>query len=99
MTHSGLGNKFEFTLDSVIIPDLSNSSKIGAGKVNHHSRLYIVSHFTHKSDYISLLTHDNEESKSWHERFGNLNFKYLDQLSKGGMVDGLPHIQYVDGVF
>jgi hypothetical protein len=31
--------------------------------------------------------------------FGHLNFKYLDQLSKGGMVDVLPHIQYIDKVF
>jgi hypothetical protein len=28
-----------------------------------------------------------------------MNFKYLDQLSKSGMVDGLPHIQFIDGVF
>jgi transposase InsO family protein len=34
----------------------------------------------------------------WHERFGHLNFKYLDQHSKAEMLDGLPHIQYTDGV-
>jgi hypothetical protein len=38
--------------------------------------------------------HVNEESRLWNERFGHLNFKYLDELSKGGMVDGLLHIQY-----
>jgi hypothetical protein len=28
-----------------------------------------------------------------------MNFKYLDHLSKGGMVYVFPHIQYTDGVF
>jgi hypothetical protein len=85
--------------DSIIIFDLSDCSKIVVGKVNHHSRLYTLSDFTHKYDYVYLITHGNEESRLWHEMFGNLNFKYLYNLSKGGMVDGLPHIQYIDGVF
>jgi transposase InsO family protein len=58
------------------------------GEVYHHSRGTFC-HFTHKYDYLSLLTHANEESR----------FKYLDQLSKGGIVYGLPHIQYTDRVF
>jgi hypothetical protein len=62
ITHSGSGKKVEFTLDSVIISDLSDGSKIVVGEVNHHSGLYTFSHFTHKSDYVSLLTHANEES-------------------------------------
>jgi hypothetical protein len=92
ITHSGSGKKVEFTLDSVIIFDLSDGSKIIVGEVKQNSRLYTFCHFTHKSDYVSLLTHANEESRLWHERFGHMNFKYLDHLSKGGMVDGLPHI-------
>jgi hypothetical protein len=62
ITHSGSGKKVEFTPDSVIISDLSDGSKIVVGEVNHHSRLYTFSHFTHKYDYISLLTHANEDS-------------------------------------
>jgi hypothetical protein len=89
----------EFSLDLVIIYDFLDGSKIIVGEVNHHSRLYTFSHFTHKSDYVYLLTRDNEECRLWHERFGHLNFKYLDHLSNGGMVDGLPHIHYIDGVF
>jgi hypothetical protein len=97
-THLVLGKKVEFIPDSVIIFDSLDGSKIVVGEVNHHSRLYAFSHFTHKSDYVSILTHANEESKLWHEMFGHLNFKYLYQLSKGVMVDGLPHIQYTYGV-
>jgi hypothetical protein len=61
------------------------------GEVNNHYRLYTFSLFTHKSDYVYLLTNANEESRLWHKRFGNLNFEYLYQLSKGGMVDGFSH--------
>jgi hypothetical protein len=86
ITHSSSRKKVEFTSDSAIISDLSHGSKIVVGEVNHHSRLYTFSHFTHKSDYIYLLTHANEESKLWHERFGHLNFKYLYQLSKGLII-------------
>jgi hypothetical protein len=98
ITYLGSGKKVEFNLDSVIISDLLDGSKIIVGEVNHHSRLYTFSQFTQKYDYVSLITHANEESRLWHERFENLNFKYLHHLSKGGMVDGLPHIQYRDGV-
>jgi hypothetical protein len=31
---------------------------------------------------VMLLTHTNDESRLWHERFGHLNFRYLQQLSK-----------------
>ena len=89
----------ELTLNSIILSDLSDGSKIVVGEVNYHSRLYTFSHFTHKYDYVYLTTRANEESRLWHERFGHMNFKYLDQLSKGGMVDRLPHIQYTNGVY
>jgi hypothetical protein len=82
ITHSGSRKKLEFTPDSVIIFDLSYGSKIVVGEVNHLSRLYTLSHFTHKYDYVSLLTHTNEKSKLCHKSFGHLNFKYLDHLSK-----------------
>jgi hypothetical protein len=60
--HSGSRKKVEFIMDSVIIFDLSDGSKIVVGEVNYHSRLYTFSHFTHNFYYISLLTHSNEYS-------------------------------------
>jgi hypothetical protein len=95
ITHSGSGKKVELTPDSVIISVFSYGSKFFVGEVNHRSRLYTFSHFSHKYDYVTLLTHDNEESRLWHEKFGNLYFKYLNNISKAGMVYGLPHIQYI----
>ena len=99
ITHLGSVKKVEFTPRLVIIYDLLDGSKIAIGEVNHHSRLYTFSHFTHKSNYVYIIKHANEETSLWHARFGNMNFKYLYHLSKGGMVDGLPDIQYTDGVF
>jgi hypothetical protein len=33
------------------------------GEVDHHSRLYTFSHFVPKYDYVTLITHENEESR------------------------------------
>jgi hypothetical protein len=49
-------------------------------------------------DYALLLTHDDESSRIWHERFGHLNFRYMQQLRKQGMVDGLPDIHFSKGI-
>ena len=82
MTHTGSGRKVEFTPDSVSIYDMQTNLKIASGKVNDQSRLYTFSDFVPQSDSILLLTHANEESRIWHERFGHLNFRYMQQLSK-----------------
>ena len=36
-----------------------------------------------------FLTHSNDVSKLWHEKFGHLNFHYLHQLNQQSMVIGL----------
>jgi len=61
ITNSSSREKVEFNPNSIIIFDLSNGSKIVVDEVNQYSRLYSFSHFTHKYDYMSLLTHSNEE--------------------------------------
>jgi hypothetical protein len=47
---------------------------------------------------LYLLTHADESSRIWHERFGNLNFIYMQQFSKKILVDGLPDIHFSKGV-
>ena len=42
--------------------------------------------------------HANNTSKLWHEIFGHLNFKYIQQLHNENMVEGLPLIKYFEGV-
>ena len=55
-------------------------------------------HFVGDSNPTALLTHGNEFSRLWHERFGHLNFKYLQQLQKKSMVEGLPVIKATTGI-
>ena len=42
--------------------------------------------------------HANEEIGIWHEILGHLNFRYMQQLNKQGMVKGLPTIEFSNGV-
>jgi hypothetical protein len=91
------GKRVEFTSYSVTVLDMHDSSIIAVGEVDHKSRLY---KFTKFIDYDSslLLTHDNESIRVWHERFGHLNFRYMQRLSKQGMVKVLPYIHFSEGV-
>ena len=68
------------------------------GIANHSTMTYELSHFLHVSPPTTLLTHANNTSKIRHERFGHLNFKYLQQLHNDKMVEGFPLIQTLDGV-
>jgi hypothetical protein len=89
----------EFTPNSVTIYDMHDNSKIVVGEVNHQSHLYTFSKFIAKSDSSLLLMHVDNDSRLWHERFGHLNFKYMQQLSQQGMVIGFPNIHFSKGVF
>jgi hypothetical protein len=92
-----ISKRVEFTSDSVTVLDMHDSSIIVVGEVDHKSWLY---KFTKFIDYDSsfLLTHANDSSRVWHERFGHLNFRYMQQISKQGMVKGLADIQFFEGV-
>ena len=70
---------------------MQTNSMVSTGEVNHQSRLYIFSEFI-EPDSALLLTHADESSRIWHERFGHLNFRYMQQLSKKILVDGIPYI-------
>ena len=67
------------------------------GKVNDNKRLYTFSHFVPKSPSQALLTHSTSHSTLWHERFGYLAFRHLQQLSHSHMVKGLPNINFSKG--
>jgi hypothetical protein len=97
MTNSSTRKKFVFTPNAVDIYDMQTNSKVGTSEVNHQSRLYTFSEFI-EPDSALLLTHADESSRIWHERFGHLNFRYMQQLSKHILVDGLPNIHFSKGV-
>jgi hypothetical protein len=76
---------------------MKTNSMVSIGEVNHQSRLYIFFEFI-EPDSALLLTHVEENSRIWHESFRNLNFRYMQQLSKHGMVYGLPTIHFSKGI-
>jgi hypothetical protein len=45
-----------------------------------------------------MLSHTDESSRIWHKRFGLLNFRCMQQLSKKILFDGLPDIHFSKGV-
>jgi hypothetical protein len=97
MTNSNTGKKFIFTPNAVDIYDMQTNSKVATGEVNHESRLYTIFEFI-EPGFSLLLTHADESSRIWHERFRLLNFIYMQQLSKRILVDGLPDIHFSKGV-
>jgi hypothetical protein len=97
MKNSGTKNKFIFTPNSMDIYNMQTNSRVDTGEVNHQSRLYTFSEFI-EPDSTLLLTHADESSRIWHERFGHLNFRYMKQISKKILVDGLLDIHFSKGV-
>jgi hypothetical protein len=97
MTNSGTGKKVVFTPNSMDIYDMQTNSRVATSEVNHHSRLYTFSEFI-EPDPALLLTHADESSRIWHKRFGHLNFRYMQHLSKHKLVDVLPDIHFSKGV-
>jgi hypothetical protein len=77
--------------------DMQTISKVATSEVNHQSRLYSFFEFIEPNSEL-LLTHAEESSRIWHERFYHLNFRYMKQLSKKGMVEGLPDIHFSKGI-
>jgi hypothetical protein len=58
---------------------MQTKSRVATGHVNHQSRLYTLLEFI-KPDCALLLSHADESSRIWHERFEHLNFRYMKQL-------------------
>ena len=98
MTHIGSPKRVAFEFDMVEITKSSTGNLIEKGFDNHASKAYEFSHFLPASHPRALLTHANNTSKLCHEKFGHLNFKYIQQLHNDKMVEGFPLIKTSDGV-
>ena len=77
MTHIGEEKRVTFTLDMVEITEISTNQVIAIGYVDHYERMYKFSNFLPTSNDQEFLSHANEVSKLWNERFGHMNYKYL----------------------
>ena len=77
MTHIGSPKRVTFDLESVEITEKATGLLVAKGIANHSTKAYEFSHFLPISPPTTFLSHANNTSKIWHERFGHLNFKYL----------------------
>jgi len=75
-THSSTEKRVEFNPDAMNIYDLHSSSKIATDEVNNGARLYTFSEFIEYESSL-LLTHADDSSTLWHERFDHLNYRYM----------------------
>ena len=80
MTHTGVPKRVSFKPNDVEIMKLASRKLFAKGLANHHAKAYEFSHFVADENPTAFMTHGNEVSILWHERFGHLNFKYLQQL-------------------
>ena len=82
MTHPGLTKRVTFTQDDVEILEISTCKVVAMGIADHESRMYKFSHFLPYSSGNVLMSHANDIRKLWNERFGHLNYRYIQYLSK-----------------
>ena len=67
MTHTRMPKRVSFIPNDV---EIASGKLIAKGLANHHAKSYEFSHFVVDAKPTALLTHGNEFSRLWHERFG-----------------------------
>ena len=93
MNHTGQSKRVTFTPNTVDIAEISTNKVVALVFSDHQARMYKFSKFLPNSSGQALLSHANETNKTWNEIFGHMNYKYLQELNKDGMVEGLPPIK------
>ena len=95
----GEGKSVLFTTHQVVIQDLKDPQHIVVtGSVDDITRLYKFDNFGSSSLPSVFVAHSDEVSRLWHERFGYLNYRSLQNLSKENMIIGLPMVLCKDCV-
>ena len=92
MTHTCSPKIVTFNSDTVEITEKATGPLIEKCIANHSTKSYEFSHFLPVTTPTDLLSHAKITSKIWHEIFGHLNLKYLQQLHNDKMVEGFPSI-------
>ena len=78
ITHLGEGMRVQFSPYSIEIRMLHIDTTIIVGRAYCQFRLYTFLNFVPNISLAALLTHSDGVSKLWHERFGHLNYHYLE---------------------
>jgi hypothetical protein len=90
ITHSGEGKIVEFSPHQLVIKDLKDPKHVLAtGIADDITRLYKFDNFGSSSFSSVFVSHSDDLSKLWHEWFGHLNYRSLQQLCNQQMVTGL----------
>ena len=82
MSHTRVPKRVNFIPNDVDISYIASQKLVATCIEYHHAKAYEFSQFVADAKPIALMTHGNEVSRLWHERFGHLNFKYLQQIQK-----------------
>jgi hypothetical protein len=97
ITHSGEGKTVEFSPHQVVIKDLKEHV-LATGIVDDITRLYKFENFGSLAFSSIFVSYSDDLSKIWHEWFGHLNYRSLQQLCNKHMVIGLPLVSCKDSV-
>jgi transposase InsO family protein len=99
ITHSGEGKTIEFSPHQVVIKDLKDPNHVLATGISDDiNKLYKFDNFGSSSFSSVFVAHSDDLSKVWHEQFGHLNYRSLQQLCNQHMWIGIPLVSCRDGV-
>jgi hypothetical protein len=99
ITHSGEGKTIEFSPHQVVIKNLKDPKHVLATRIpDDITRLYNFDNIGSSAFSSFFVAHSDDLSKLWHERFGHLNYRSLQQLCNQQMVTGLPLVSCKDGI-
>ena len=99
MTHTSTRKRVTFTQNDVEISEISTGQVVAVGFANHDLRMYKFYHFLSYSQGNVILSHANETHKLLNDKFGHLNYRYLQSLIKEIMVERLPSIKFSKGTY
>jgi hypothetical protein len=81
ITHSGEGKTVEFSPHQVVIKDLKYPKHVLATRIaDDITRLYKFDNFGSSTFSSVFVAHSDDLRELWHERFGHLNYRSLQQL-------------------
>jgi hypothetical protein len=99
ITHLGEGKTVDFSPHQVVIKDLKYPKNVlTTGIADDSTRLYEFDNFGSSSFPSVFVAHSDDLRKIWHERFGHLNYRLLQQLCNQQMVIGIPLVSCKYGV-
>ena len=99
INHSSEGKIVMFTTHELVIKDFKYPQNVLATRtVDDITRLYKFNNFKSSPFPSVFVSHSDNLNKLWHERFGHLKYRSLQQLCKDNMVRCLLMVSCRDGV-